>query len=322
MIDINDFTVRIQFPRKLLMLSEFGQYLRHCRKAAGINTQQQAVDELRKMGRTVSQALIAQYESGKVRNPAPEILCSLAQLYRKDYLEVVFRLVKEKYAVCDRENPELDTERWRLWEASLGPFKRVGKVPELEIHQLRAKASLMRQEILSSQGLAIWETNYPDLELVWIVASDALNDKGSRILQSVLHNMQRDVQMIYFVADRDIEPGGRFWQLQRTLSKSFSTGVSEHAMKIPIGIPLGEQELGWLNTDIIIANPHWQDEAVGFKYIRRGRMGPSYAFRMSSFELGDMISVLRRYAARTVPNEMERVLPQKVLAAASSATIH
>jgi transcriptional regulator with XRE-family HTH domain len=303
------------------MLSEFGQYLRDSRKAAGINTQQHAVDELRKMGTTVSQALIAQYESGKVRNPDPEILCSLAQLYKKDYFEVVLRLVKEKYAVCGREHPELDNERWKLFQVSLGSFEYVGKVRDLEIHQLRAKAALMKQEILSSQGLAIWEANYPDLELVWIVASDALNDKGSRILQSVLHNMQRDVQMIYFVASRDIEPGGRFWQLQRTLSKSFSGGLGQHASKMPIAIPLGEQELGWLNTDILIANPHWQDEAVGFKYIRRGRIAPSYAMRMSSFELGEMISVLRRYAARTVPNEMERVLPDKVSAAAS-ATVH
>lgn len=305
------------------MLKQFGQYLRSCRVAAGINTQQQAVTELQKIGRKVSQALIAQYESGKVRNPDPDILCSLSRLYKKDYLEIVFRLVKEKYAVCGRDNPELDAERWKLWEASLGAFDRgVGEVGHLDTYQLQAKTSLMKQEILSSKGLAIWERNFPDLQLVWIVASDALNDKGSRILESVIHNMQRNVQMIYFVDNRDIEPGGRFWELERTLLRSSSAPATTVSLRRPIAVPMGEQELGWLNTDLIIANPHWQDEAVGFKYIRRGRRSPSYAIRMSSFELGDMIRVLRRYAARMVPDEMERVLPEKQLSAALSTSVH
>ena len=143
------------------------------------------------------------------------------------------------------------------------------------------------------------------------VVSNALNDSGSKILESVIHNMKRDVQMVYFVQKQDIETGGRFWRLQRTLS-NLEAGRSDHDLKPPVAVPVGEDELGWLNTDIIIANPHWQDHAAGFKYIRRGRGGSSYAMRMSSFELGDMIRVLSRYAGQKVTEDaMERVLPQK-----------
>jgi transcriptional regulator with XRE-family HTH domain len=294
------------------MTQQFGKYLRDARKAAGIQTQQQAVEELEKLGRRVSQALIAQYEAGKVKDPDPTILCLMAKLYKKDYMETVFQLVQDKYGACDENaKSEVFRERWKLWEAALKPFKSVGRVENLEAFQLRAKISLLQQEILTVEGLAEWEKNYPDLEVIWIVASNALNDSGSKILESVIHNMKRNVQMVYFVQKRDIERGGRFWILQRTLNKS-DTSLYDHTPKPPVAVPVGEDELGWLNTDIIIANPHWQEHAAGFKYIRRGRGGPSYAMRMSSFELGDMIRVLSRYAGQKIDEqEMERVLPQK-----------
>lgn len=294
------------------MINRFGEYLREARKAAGIHTQQQAVEELEKLGRRVSQALIAQYETGKVNDPDPAILCLMARLYKKDYMELVFQLVQDKYGTCEElATSPLARERWKLWAAALMPFEEVGRVKNLETHQLRAKISLIKQEILTVEGLAEWEKNYPDLEVVWIVASNALNDSGSKILESVIHNMKRNVQMVYFVQKQDIDRGGRFWRLQRTIS-NLDAGRSDHELKPPVAVPLGEDELGWLNTDLIIANPHWQDHSAGFKYIRRGRGGSSYAMRMSSFELGDMIRVLSRYAGQNMPEDaMERVLPQK-----------
>ena len=296
------------------MSPKFGDYLRRARQEAGIRTQHQAAKELERLGRRISQGLIAQYETGKIKTPDPNILCLLAKLYKKDYLELVFHLVKDKYSVCgDPESVEVTKARWALWEAALQSFKTVGGVPGLEVYQLRAKTSLLQQEILNAEGLSIWERNYKDLEVVWIVASNALNDKSSRILDSVIENMKQGVQMVYFVRGEDIKRGGRFWQLQRTLlARAQAAEMSKEDFKLPVAVELGEDELGWLNTDLIIANPHWQEHAAGFKYIRRGRGGSSYAVRMSPFELGDIIRLLRTYAANHVPEEeFERVLPYK-----------
>ena len=262
-----------------------------------------------KLGRRVSQGLLAHYETGKVKDPDPSILCLLANIYRRDYMEMVFHLVREKYGVCSEDsNPELSTQRWALWQAALKPFIQTGRVDGLQRFQLRAKAALMEHEVLDVEGLAEWEKNYPDLEVLWIVASNALNDKNSKILESVIHNMKRKVQMVYFVQQKDIDAGGRFSELLRVLSKVESV-LSQPDARPPVPVALGENELTWLNTDLIIANPHWRDHSAGFKYIRRGRRGSSFAIRMSSFELGDMINTLSRYAAKTVPEDMEKVLP-------------
>ena len=296
------------------MSPKFGDYLRKARQEAGIKTQQQAVQELQKLGRAVSQGLLAQYETGKIKDPDPNLLCLLAALYKKDYLEVIFHLIREKYSQClDQEAARITEERWRLWEAALQPLKQVDGVPDLEVFQLRAKTSLIQQEVLNAEGLALWEKNYPHLEVVWIVASAALNDKSSRILDSVIHNMKRRVQMVYFVRGEDVKTGGRFWQLQRTLSKVQSAELAKEDFKLPVPVELTADQLGWLNTDLIIANPHWQEHSAGFKYIRRGRVGPSYAVRMSSFELAEMIHVLRSFAGTQLPEEaMEKVLPDKL----------
>lgn len=295
------------------MANQFPKYLKQARLTAGIRTQKEAADELSKVGRKVSQGLIAQYETGKIKDPDPAILCLLAKIYKRDYMEMIFHLVRDKYGVCESRETDIDRERWNLWESALKPFGKTGFVEGLEVYQLRAKTALVQQEILNVEGLAEWEKNYPELEVVWVVASNALNDKGSKILESVIHNMKREVQMVYFLQNKDVEAGGRFWQLLRTLSKLEIDNPRQRSLKPPVAVPLGEDELSWLNTDIIIANPHWQEHAAGFKYIRRGRAGASYAMRMSPFELGDMISVLRRYAARKVnPDEMEKVLPEKI----------
>lgn len=296
------------------MFPNFGAYLRRARQDAGIKTQENAAQALKKLGRPVSQGLIAQYETGKIRDPDPNLLCLLATLYKKDYLEVVFHLIREKYAQCvDQNSAKITEERWQLWEAALQPFATVGGVSGLETYQLRAKTALVQQEILNAEGLALWERNYPSLEVVWIVASNVLNDKDSRILESVIYNMKRRVQMVYFVRSEDVDTGGRFWQLQRTLAKVLSAELSKEEFKLPVPVRLTADQLGWLNTDLIIANPHWQDHSAGFKYIRRGRAGPSYAVKMSPFELGDMIGVLRSFAGRSLAEEdMERVLPDKL----------
>lgn len=290
------------------MTNRFPEYLKQARLSAGIRTQKEAVNELGKLGRKVSQGLIAQYETGKIKDPDPAILCLLARIYKRDYMEMIFHLIRDKYGFCESRETDVDSERWNLWENALRRFEKIGCVDGLEVHQLRAKTALLRQEILNVEGLAEWEKNYPELEVVWVVASNSLNDKGSKILESVIHNIRRDVQLVYFLQNKDVEAGGRFWQLERTLSSS-----GETKLRPPVAVPLGEEELGWLNTDIIIANPHWQEHSAGFKYIRRGRAGASYAIRMSPFELGDMISVLRRYAARNVgQDKMDKVLPGKI----------
>lgn len=62
-----------------------------------------------------------------------------------------------------------------------------------------------------------------------------------------------------------------------------------------VDIPLSEEQLMWLQSDHVIANPRRRAEHVGFQFIRRGG-DPVIAFRMDEFDLGIMIGRLRRYA--------------------------
>jgi hypothetical protein len=256
-----------------------------------------AASRLSELGRKTSQGLIAQYEAGRIKDPDPSILRLLAKIYNKDYMEVVF------YLICDKYGPEggwsepgVAQERLKLWEASIQPTEVANGIGGLEMYQLKAKTALMHETILNVRGLAEWERNIPELEFLWIVATDSLNDKGSQILEAVVHNMRRGVQMIYFVRREDIDEGGRFWELQLMLNQMNLQPVEGKPLNPPLAVPLDKEQLKWLSTDIIIANPHWRDHATGFRYIRRARSG-AYAIRMWSRELNTTIGHLRRCAA-------------------------
>lgn len=296
------------------MNNHFGDFLREARKASGFKTQKEAADVIARHGRKFSQGYLAQIENGKIKDPDPTILRLLAQIYRKDYMEIIYHLMRAKYdPEREWESSPLTRQRLRMWEASLLPTKDIDGVKGLEVHQMKAKADLITETILDVKGLAEWERNLPELEFVWIVATASLNDRGSQILESVVHNMRRGVQMIYFVRQEDIDKGGRFWELERLLKQLNIKPLEDKPLNYPLAVPLTEEQLRWLNTDIVIANPHWRSHASGFRYIRRAR-GSSYAIRMLNRELIETIGHLRRYAAlANLEDEkaVEKVLQEK-----------
>ena len=53
-------------------------------------------------------------------------------------------------------------------------------------------------------------------------------------------------------------------------------------------VPLSSNDLIWLHSDFVVANPRRSAEAVGFQYIRR-RNVPSFAVRMDDFALSELI---------------------------------
>lgn len=274
----------------------FGAFLKEARIKAGFKTQKEAADKLTALGRKTSQGLLAQYEAGKIKDPDPSILRLLAQTYGRDYMEVVFHLVREKYGPEGGwSEPGIAHERLKLWEAAVECSGPVDGVDGLDAYQLQAKAALARETILNVKGLAEWERNIPQLEILWIVATDSLNDKSSQILEAVVHNMRRGVQMIYFLRSEDIEEGGRFWELILKLDQMNLSPQCGKPLTPPLAVPLDRDQLKWLSTDIIIANPHWREHSAGFRYIRRARAG-AYAIRMWSRELNATIGHLRRYA--------------------------
>lgn len=280
----------------------FGIFLKEARIKAGLRTQREAAERLTALGRKTSQGLIAQYEAGKIKDPDPSVLRLLAKIYNRDYMEVVFHLIRDKYGPEGGWlEPGVAHERLKLWEATVQPAGQVDGVEGLDVYQLQAKAALARETILNVKGLAEWERNIPELEILWIVATDSLNDKSSQILESVVHNMRRGVQMIYFLRGEDIEEGGRFWELLLRLNQMNLSPDGEKPHNPPLAVPLDKDQLKWLSTDIIIANPHWREHAAGFRYIRRAQSG-AYAIRMRSRELNMTIGHLRRYAPLALKN--------------------
>lgn len=71
-------------------------YLRQARLDVG-KTQKEVSSELRKLGCRASQSLIAQIETGEIKDPSVSILKALVDLYDKNYIEVLLILLRDKY---------------------------------------------------------------------------------------------------------------------------------------------------------------------------------------------------------------------------------
>lgn len=285
-------------------MRKFGEYLKRARIAAGISTQQGAADEVRKLGRKISQGLIAQYETGRITDPDPSILRLIAEAYRKDYMELVYQLVRDKYEPdSEWTQPGIALERWRFFEAGLKRFPRVGEVKdeELEEYQLRAKVQMVDElQVLDVDGVMAWSRKFPDLALFWVMVPNFLDDIESSIFDHVVSNIkERDVKYIYFVPTKETKEGGRFWNLKLDLVQSVGKERAEAQVKAVI---LDEEQTLWLKTDHVIANPHWRIGAVGFQYFRRmGR--PTIAIRMENSDLYAMIRELRGWVIKSESND-------------------
>jgi hypothetical protein len=297
---------------------QLSEYLKRARIGAGITSQHSAAEQLKKLLRNtrwkISQPLIQQYEAGK-STPDPEILYGLTKLYKKDYLEVVFILVRNKYEVHKEwTRNHLQRERWELFEKALKRFSTVGgvdaKKEDIEALQLRAKAILVdNAEVLDLKGVAAWEKYFPGLEAFWVISANTVDDQDPEIFNAIVHNLCRGVRYTYFLPAREAETGGSFWRLQRALAKVPKVGeiVANNQVQ---AVHLDEDDLP-LYTSYAIANPHKRSETVGFEYVEvNGKT--ALGLRMADWRL-KIIQYLVRLAKRKGYN-MDHVMPVAKLA--------
>ncbi|HEU0048142.1 MAG TPA: helix-turn-helix transcriptional regulator [Nitrososphaera sp.] len=274
-------------------LAEFGSYLKQARADARIESQNDAVEALNGIHVNVSQSLIAQYETGRITDPDLEVLLGFSKIYKKDYMEILWHLVKEKYAPPRGGWSEFDAIRWELWKTGLVRWKEIARVKELEKFQLQAKAALFKEkEVLNLPGVLKWTREFPDLKQLWVVAPNFLDDEDVDVFETVCYNIiKRNVTTIYFVTQADTDKGGRFWSLKERFSKKLGKKAIGHIH----GVPLTRDALTWIQSDIVVANPHQRAEAIAFQYFRRhGR--PTYAIRMDDVDVKVTVELLSRWA--------------------------
>ena len=300
------------------MSNTFGKYLSEARSRAKL-TQTEAAEKISNTakGRSgskkrVSQALLAQYESGKIVVPDSEVVARLADLYKEDIEEFIFRIALDlvhKYSAKQHHNlSELGKQRLNLWQAALRRYKSIGHVCKLEERQIEAKAALVEgHQLLGINGLAEWERNYKGLEVLWIVAPNFLDDKDHRIREAVIQNIKKGVRYVYFIPEEETHTGRRFWALHREICAALPDMGGEEIEKQMISVKLEREEAGWITTNFIIANPHLNDQAVGFMNVRRKGV-PTFAIRMPDIELGKMIGHLTRVATLK-DKDIDSVLP-------------
>ena len=144
-------------------LLAFGEFVKTAREAK-IASQQKAADLFTKHGLEVSQSWVAQLEKGRLTDPDTEVLRKIEAVYGIDYDQLVYALIRDKYRLDDRAFvTPVSRQRWQAAQALLKPFPTVGSVPGLEEDQLRAKSALLSEEVLDPEGLAAWQSLFPNL---------------------------------------------------------------------------------------------------------------------------------------------------------------
>lgn len=310
------------------MTMTFKEYLKDRRLHAGYESQTEVSKKLKDLGRAVSPSTIAQYESGLIKDPDPVVLYLLSRLYETDYMQFVVRLMRQKFDLenvlmaiknaehgggkidngvkllktLGEEKPiehfssELNSALWKLFEAGLQAFPKVGEVSQLQHLQIEAKAALIRgEEILDIAGLAAWERSFPDLSTIWIAATRPLDTQSSDLIGSVIANLSRGVRYTYFVPEEARGPSGDMSALNTLLaSKIGSTSQIDLSKQLEV-IPLKDRQIAQLGTDYVIANYHNRHRAVGFQCIRRNEE-PAFGIRLDQFGLGDVIRILSALA--------------------------
>lgn len=289
------------------MDKRFGEYIRKAREKAGLK-QTQAAEAVSKLmpPKKISQGLVAQYEGGQVILPDATILRSLARIYGIDFSELVFRValdIVQTYASAD-DGPlaSLTLERLNLWEACLNRFPTVGDVDGLERDLLASKTSLIATaEILNVKGLADWQRRITPLTDYWVITPKFIDDYEVEIAEAVVHNLNRGVHYLYFIRKSDAEKGGRFYVLRSTLARlgsNLEKPLKEQTIdKLVRVVEIDEDDLKWINTDIVIANP-LSKNPVGFASIRYQEI-PQYGFRLGDRDLATIVARMADYARET-----------------------
>lgn len=174
----------------------------------------------------------------------------------------------------------------------------ISSVPGLDKYCAEAQASLRQMEVLTVEGVVEWTRRFPDLTRVWVIVPDFLDDKNERVLDEVVYNMkERSVHFTYFVAAEDTRSNGRFSRLKQLISQRVGPLIAESKIS---HVSLKDEELMWLQTDHVVANPHRIKHAVGFQFLRLSTQ-PAIAFRMQDAQLWRMIEKLAGWAKDRSP---------------------
>ncbi len=182
------------------------------------------------------------------------------------------------------------------------PFAEIGGVAapsedhrKLEVLQLQAKAKLVSEyEVLDVEGAVAWSRMFPNLEILWIVAPHFIDDSSEEVFDGVIYNIKdRGVTVQYFVSERDIEPRGRFAEVQSKLMKRLGRKLLDDNV-IPVG--LNDEQVKRLQSDFVVANPH-RRETFGLQYLRRRGL-PSIAVSMDPVGLHDLIKAFEDEAKK------------------------
>ncbi|HET6201559.1 MAG TPA: helix-turn-helix domain-containing protein [Planctomycetota bacterium] len=271
---------------------DFGAYLRSCREAAGFRSQRAAIGALEPRRERLSQGLLAHYETGRVRNPDPRILARLAALYGVDFLEMILRLARARWASAQVGEESNGTTRWRLVESATTPLSAIGTAAGLEGDQFRARADLLREvQILDVEGIANWQRSVEGLESFWVIAPYFLDDEDDRLLGAVVENLKRGVRYTYFIY-RDAET--RFRALQDKLHALVGKGGRLREPVTAVWLPPGA--LTWLHADYVVANPTQRARAVGFQNLRHyGKT--RFAFRLPDPDLLELVDKVNTWMA-------------------------
>ncbi len=193
-------------------------------------------------------------------------------------------LARAKFrSVCAEETP-LDRARWDIVESSLARVGEIGCGTDLELDQLRARASLLREvEILDAEGLARWQRSLEGLGAIWVVAPFFVNDEEECLLDAVVHNLRRGVRYTFLLYP---ESRAEFESLLTNLQVRIGAEGDLATAARPLFLP--PAVLPWLHADYLIANPHRHAQTIGFQRLRvlgKARL----AFRLASGELRELV---------------------------------
>ncbi len=257
-------------------VAHFSELLKAGRLKIQASTQRAAAQAIKNfkgkvVKRSVSQSLIAQYETMRVADPDPEILALLAQVYQLDYMDVVWTLARDKYSRTDFLTPPGISElRWRLWKAALKRFPNIARMEdrlELEERQLNAKVEIVENaEILDMSRMAEWQRNFENLVQLWIFIPD-FQDEREPIRSAVVEHLTKGIRLLYFIREAELGPGQKFEFTQKRLADLAQISW-EKAQELMVGIPLTSDEQRLIHANLVIANPVIPDQATGFRIIR------------------------------------------------------
>ncbi len=271
---------------------EFGRLLKSWREAAGFRSQRAAVIAVRRRKGSLSQGLLAHYESGRVQDPSAELLARLASIYRVDFLEVMLRLARAKYRSVQGDEGPVERARWELLESGVALLGPVGTTSGFEVDRLRARAAVLREvEILDSEGIAKWQRSIEGLESFWVVAPYFLDDEEEHVVQAVVENLRRGVRYTYFTYP-DVK--ARFDALLASLQARAGSRVKVAHLASAVWLPPGATT--WLHSDYLVANPTQRGRATGFQNLRSGGK-TRFAFSLPTADLLALVDKVSAWMA-------------------------